>query len=107
MEEQYYQSGGDSPITYTKHNACTNNEPIYNVNEKERTIRLIAFIFIVFNAISVSWLIIPLLWMIPMAFIAWGIYKGTRRNTTAFAICTLIFASLVSGILLLISEKDN
>ena len=44
--------------------------------------------------------------MIPMTVRAWGIYKGTNPNTTAFGVCTLIFLSLVSGILLLVSKKD-
>ena len=38
---------------------------------------------------------------------AWGIYKGTKDNTTAFGVCTLIFLSLVAGILLLVSKKDR
>ena len=50
---------------------------------------------------------IPLAWMIPMTVISWGIYKGTRANTVAFGVCTLIFVDLISGILLLISHKDT
>ena len=46
-------------------------------------------------------------WMIPMTVISWGIYKGTRANTVAFGVCTLIFVDLISGILLLISHKDT
>lgn len=41
-----------------------------------------------------------------MTVCAWGIYKGRRPNTTAFGVCTLIFVSLVGGILLLVSKKD-
>lgn len=37
----------------------------------------------------------------------WGIYKGTRPNTVAFGVCSLIFLSLVAGIMLLISKKDE
>ena len=46
-------------------------------------------------------------WMIPMSVISWGIYKGTKANTVAFGVCTLIFCSLVAGILLLCSNKDR
>lgn len=75
-------------------------------NDTDQTLRLIAFIFNIVNLVSVGWLIIPLAWMIPMTVISWGIYKGTKRNTTAFGVCTLIFVNLVSGILLLVSKKD-
>ncbi len=36
----------------------------------------------------------------------WGIYKGTKPNTTAFSVCTLIFVSIIGGVLLLVSKKD-
>ena len=45
--------------------------------------------------------------MIPMCVRSWGIYKGTKPNTVAFGVCTLIFLSLIGGILLLISKKDR
>lgn len=77
------------------------------VSETDRTLRLIAFIFMVLTTVSVCWLIIPLAWMIPMTVHSWGIYKGTKANTTAFGVCTLIFCGLVAGILLLVSQKDQ
>lgn len=79
----------------------------YPMNETDRTLRLIAFIFNIISLISVCWAIIPLAWMIPMCVISWGIYKGTKANTTAFGVCTLIFVSLIGGILLLCSTKDR
>lgn len=72
----------------------------YYVSDQDKTLRLIAFIF---NIIS----LITLCWLIPMCVISWGIYKGTKANTVAFGVCTLIFSSLVAGILLLISAKDR
>lgn len=75
-------------------------------NESDRTLRLIAFIFCILSTISVCWLIIPLAWMIPMTVHCWGIYQGKKANTTAFGVCTLIFVTLVGGILLLVSKKD-
>lgn len=69
-------------------------------------LRLVAFIFAVLGTVSVGWLLIPLAWMIPMTVHAWGIYKGTKANTVAFGVCSLIFLNLVAGILLLVSKKD-
>lgn len=78
----------------------------YPMTESDRTLRLVAFIFMIISTVSVGWAIIPLAWMVPMTVMAWGIYKGTRPNTTAFGVCSLIFVSLVAGILLLVSNKD-
>lgn len=72
----------------------------YYVSDQDKTLRLIAFIF---NIIS----LVTMCWLIPMCVISWGIYKGTKANTVAFGVCTLIFSSLVAGILLLISKKDR
>lgn len=73
----------------------------------DQTLKLIAFIFNLVSTIGVGWMLIPLAWMIPMTVISWGIYKGEKRNTVAFGVCTLIFVSLVSGILLLVAKKDK
>lgn len=83
-------------------------QPMQNaVNGNDQTLRLIAFVFCIISMVSVCWAIIPLAWMIPMSVHCWGIYKGTKANTMAFGVCTLLFVSLVSGILLLISNKDQ
>uniref|UniRef100_A0A7C9NV79 Uncharacterized protein n=2 Tax=Bacteria TaxID=2 RepID=A0A7C9NV79_9BACT len=77
------------------------------MTETDRTLRLINFILCVVTCVTVCWVIIPLAWMIPMTVHSWNIYKGTKPNTVAFGVCTLIFVSLVGGILLLVSKKDN
>lgn len=75
--------------------------------DSDNTLRLIAFIFSCLSLAGFCWLIIPLAWMIPMTVITWGIYKGTRKNTVAFGVCSLLFLNLVTGILLLCSTKDE
>ncbi len=51
--------------------------------------------------------LIPLLWQIPMTVVVFKGIKDGRHIGLGFKICTLIFVSLVSGILLLCdSEKD-
>lgn len=80
---------------------------VYSMTKEDQTLRLIAFIFNLVCTISVGWALIPLAWMIPMCVRSWGIYKGTKPNTTVFGVLDLIFCSLVSGILLLVSTKDE
>lgn len=83
-----------------------NSQAIYGMTSQDSTLRLIAFVFCLISTVTAGWMLIPLAWMVPMTVCAWGIYKGTRPNTTAFGVCTLIFVSLVGGILLLVSKKD-
>ena len=60
-----------------------------------------AFIFCLLGTIAAGWCVIPLLWCIPMTV---HVYKARNYETTlstGFKICTLLFLSLVGGILLL------
>ena len=82
-------------------------QPTYNMDSQDSTLRLIAFVFCVISTVTAVWMLIPLAWMVPMTVITLGIYKGKKRNTTVFGVCTLIFVSLVGGILLLVSKKDD
>ena len=79
----------------------------YALSEQDKTLRLINFILCVVTTVCMSWTIICLAWMIPMTVHSWGIYKGTKANTTAFGVCTLIFITLIGGILLLVSKKEK
>lgn len=94
-----YASAPDASTPYVPYTPAPDNT--------DNMLRLVAFIFAVLGTISVGWLIIPLAWMVPMTVHSWGIYKGTKKNTVAFGVCTLIFLNLVAGILLLVSEKDD
>ena len=79
----------------------------YPMSDYDRTLRMIAFILNMVSLAVSAILIVPLAWMIPMCITSWRIYKGTRPNTVAFGVCTLIFLSLFGGILLLLSKKDR
>lgn len=84
--------------------------PLYYVSPQDSTLRLVAFILALLSTISYSWCIVTLAWMIPMTVMTWGIYKGKRPNTVAFGVCSLLFLffpGFVSGILLLVSNKDE
>lgn len=78
-----------------------------SVTDSDKTLRLIAFIFNIISCVTFGWIIIPLAWMVPMTVISWGTYKGTKKNTVAFGVCTLLFLNIISGILLLVSKKDD
>lgn len=101
-------SANPSGVPYGSAQPSYYQQPYQSVDSgNDQTLRLIAFIFCIISTVTVGWAIIPLIWMIPMSVHCWGIYKGTKANTTAFGVCTLIFVTLVGGILLLISKKDQ
>ncbi len=79
----------------------------YPMTSQDETLRLINFILCILSCIALCWAVIPLAWTIPMTVHSWGIYKGTKPNTTAFGVCTLIFVNVIGGILLLVSNKDK
>lgn len=79
---------------------------VYAMTDTDRTLRLIAFILNLITTVACAILILPLAWAIPMTVHSWGIYKGTKANTVAFGVCTLIFLNFISGILLLVSNKE-
>lgn len=77
------------------------------LSEHDKNLRLIAFIFMLISTIIFGFALIPLAWCIPMTVHCYGLYKGTKNNTVAFGVCSLIFVSLISGILLLCSNKEE
>ena len=105
--QQSYQAASQQPYQASYEQPQVAPAALYPMTDTDRTLRLVAFIFVILSLVGSCWLIIPLAWMIPMAVISWGIYKGTKANTVAFGVCTLIFCSLVAGILLLCSNKDR
>ena len=89
----------DTPICY--------QGAIYPMTNTDRTLRLLAFIWNVLMIVCTCFAIIPLAWIIPMTVRSWGIYKGTKPNTVAFGVCNILFTGMISGILLLCSNKDQ
>ena len=74
---------------------------------KDSNLTLAAFILCIVSCVFFGGFILPLAWMIPMTIYSWKIHKLQRKNTVAFGVCTLLFTSLIGGILLLVSPKDE
>ena len=68
---------------------------------------IIVIVIICISGISsLGFGLIPLAWCIPMTVHISKIKKGLAPNTIAFGVCTLLFAGVISGILLLVAPKD-
>ena len=74
------------------------------VNNKNReTMLLVAFIFMILATVGLGIFLIPLAWCIPMTIHCYGCYKNNEKPSIAFGVCSLLFVSLVGGIMLIIA----
>ena len=76
--QQPYQASYEQPQVayqqvYAQPVAPVAPAALYPMTDTDRTLRLVAFIFVILSLVGSCWLIIPLAWMIPMAVISWGI----------------------------------
>lgn len=67
----------------------------------------VAKIFMVISTVIGGLCIIPLAWLLPMTLKLYRESKEGRKTSTAFNVCTLLFANTISGILLLIDAGSN
>lgn len=71
------------------------------------TLRTIAKVFMIIACVinAIPWLI-PLAWCIPMTVHLSNAEKNREKISVGFKICTLIFVSLIAGILLLCNKEE-
>lgn len=76
------------------------------VEEKDNTINvlIIVFMWVSTGLLALSTLGIALAWCLPMTLSVQGKINRGEKIGTGMAVCTLIFVSLVSGILMLVKE---
>ncbi len=63
-------------------------------------------IFMVIGCVALSWTLISLCWTIPMTVHVFKCIKNKTSIGVGFKICTLLFCSLIGGILLLVRPED-
>lgn len=82
---------------------CAVNEPA-KATDNDGTMKLLVKIFMILGCISIGWTLIPLAWCIPMTVSAFRKLDAGEKFSTGFKVCTLIFVSLVAGIIMLCSD---
>lgn len=80
---------------------------LYPMTDTDRNLRLVAFIFCILSLVGSVLAHHSAGVDDPHVGHLLGHLQGTKANTVAFGVCTLIFCSLVAGILLLCSNKDR
>lgn len=73
---------------------------------KETGLTTAAKVFMILGTIAAGWCLIPLAWCIPMTVYYFRTVKEGRKASTAFKICSLLFVSLIGGIIML-CDTDN
>lgn len=73
--------------------------------EKKFTgLQTVAFVFMILSTIAMGWTLIPLAWCIPMTVSYYNCIKQGRPVGMGLKVCTLLFVSLISGILMLVDS---
>ena len=66
--------------------------------------KLAAFILYLLSTIAMGILIVPLLWCVLMTISVYKYYKGDKILRVGFKVCTLLFVSLIGGVILLCDD---
>lgn len=68
-------------------------------------LKLATKILMIIGAVASGWMLIPLAWTIPMTVSYCKKIKNNEPVTTGFKVCSLLFVSLVGGILMLCDNE--
>jgi uncharacterized membrane protein YvbJ len=82
-----------------------------NSDEKKAKVsnglRIAAKILMIISTVAMGFLIIPLIWCIPMTVTYCNKIKNNEPISIGFKICILLFVDVIAGILLLIDDFKN
>ena len=81
-------------------------EPVREVNSTNDTLILIAKILMLIGTIGLGFLLIPLIWCVPMTVHVFRCHSQKRPIGVGFKVCVLLFVSLISGVLLLCAQDE-
>lgn len=82
--------------------------PIKNTSKTktDNTIKTLILVFLILGCISGASFLIPLAWCIPITLSVKNKMDNGEPISTSLKVCTLIFVSVVAGILLLCLNDD-
>lgn len=84
------------------------NKPVEKkASNDSNVMEILIKVFACIGIASVGWSIIPLAWCIPMTVHIFKKFKAKEPFSLGFKICTLLFLSMVAGILLLVMPEDE
>jgi len=81
-------------------------EAIYGPNPNQG-LRTAAYVFMLIATILTGFLLIPLFWTIPMTVHYYHSIDRDEQVSTAFKVCSLLFVSIIGGILMLCDTSSR
>lgn len=79
---------------------------VQQVQSKDDTLSIVIKVFLILGCISQGWLLIPLIWCIPMTVSIFHSLRDNRPIGMGMKICTLIFVNLIAGVCLLCMNDE-
>ena len=77
-------------------------------NSTSEVLQTIAKVFMIIGCVaSASFFLIPLCWTIPMTLHYFNATKEKQPLSVGFKVCSLLFVSLVAGIMMLCDNSNN
>lgn len=73
----------------------------------DQTMVMLVKVFMILGCVSIGWLIIPLIWCIPMTMSVCKSMNEGESITTGMKVCSLLFVSLIAGIILLVMPEER
>ena len=90
---------------YESNNNNNNNTGNNNKSgDSRKTLRYLALAFMILGCVTTLPFLIPLAWRIPMTVYYYGTITRGEKQSVGFKVCSLIFCSVVAGILMLVDE---
>lgn len=81
---------------------------VTSINSQSTTLSTFTKVFMILGCVlSAFHLLIPLCWTIPMTVKYFRSIRESKPVSTAFKVCSLLFVSLIAGILMLCDNKSS
>lgn len=68
-------------------------------------LKTVVKVLMIISCVLKAFLVIPLFWSIPMTVVYWNSVNNRVPIGVGFKICTLLFVSLIAGILMLCDDE--
>ena len=81
--------------------------PSARSDDSPNNLQVIAKVLMIISCVFSAFCIIPLCWELPMTLTYCNHLKERKPVGIEFKVCTLIFVSVIAGILMLCDDSDN
>ncbi len=97
----------DEAVVCTACGCPTETAPAVSATKSDSNIlKTVAKIFMLIGCIGTAFVLIPLCWTIPMTVHYWKSVENKTPVGVGFKVCTLIFVSLIAGVLMLCDNEE-